>query len=86
MKTAIEKAIEDIEGYRSFSDTIDIRFVCALLRNVYMREEETQLIEAKNNPRNYDAYWDGDSLISSGEVFYNETYKQNEKNDVRSNP
>jgi len=33
-----------------------------------------EIIDAKNDPKNYDAYWDNDVLISSGEVYYNETY------------
>ena len=36
--------------------------------------EKQQIIDAKNDPKNYDAYWDNDVLISSGEVYYNETY------------
>ena len=36
--------------------------------------ERKQIIDAKNDPKNYDAYWDNDVLISSGEVYYNETY------------
>jgi len=36
--------------------------------------EKRQIIDAKNDPKNYDAYWDNDVLISSGEVYYNETY------------
>jgi hypothetical protein len=39
MKTAIEKAIEDIKGYRTFDDKIDIRFVCVLLET-YLKDEE----------------------------------------------
>jgi len=39
MKTTIEKAIEDIKGYRTFSDKIDVRFVCVLLES-YLKEEE----------------------------------------------
>jgi hypothetical protein len=38
--------------------------------------EKQQIIDAKNDPKNYDAYWDNDVLISSGEVYYNETYEK----------
>ncbi len=44
MKTAIQKAIEDINGYSTFSDQIDIKFVCALL-NVYLEEEKEQMFK-----------------------------------------
>lgn len=44
-KTVIQKAIEDINGYRSFSDQIDIRFVCSLLKNVYLEEEKEQMFK-----------------------------------------
>lgn len=40
MKTTIEKAIEDIRGYRTFDDKIDIRFVCVLLESYLKNEEE----------------------------------------------
>lgn len=74
MKTAIEKAIEDIESYRSFSDTIEIRFVCALLRNVYLGEEKRQIIDACNQP-----YFDDISAmgkpITKGEQYYDETFR-----------
>lgn len=65
MKTAIEKAIEDIEGYRSFSDTIEIRFVCALLRNMYLGEEKRQIIDAVE-----------DCNYGNGAEYYNETYRE----------
>lgn len=42
-KTAIQQAIEDIKSYRSFSETIDIRFVVRLLENVYLDIEKEQL-------------------------------------------
>jgi hypothetical protein len=40
MKTTIEKAIEDIKGYRTFDDKIDVRFVCVLLESYLKNEEE----------------------------------------------
>lgn len=42
MKTALEKAIEDIKGYRTFNDKIDVRFVCVLLET-YLEEEENMI-------------------------------------------
>lgn len=65
MKTAIEQAIEDINGYRSFSDQIDIKFVCSLLKNVYIKEEKKQMLKMwemgilsteSGNP-SFDKYW-----------------------------
>lgn len=46
MKTAIKLALEDLNGYRSFGEKIDIRFVCALLENVYLDLEKEQLKNA----------------------------------------
>jgi len=40
MKTTIEKAVEDIRGYKTFDDKIDIRFVCILLESYLKKEEE----------------------------------------------
>lgn len=74
MSTAIQKAIEDIKGYRTFSDVIDIRFVCALLQNVYLEEEKKQMLEM----------WTGginscENGNPSFDKYYNEKY-ENENN------
>lgn len=51
MNIAIQKAIDDIKGYRSFSDQIDIAFVVALL-GVYKEEEikniKSSFLDGKN--------------------------------------
>jgi len=66
IKTPIQKAIEDINGYRTFSDQIDIRFVCSLLKNVYLKEEKEQMFKMwqmgalsceSGNP-SFDKYWE----------------------------
>ena len=49
MESIINKAIKDISGYRTFSDTIDIKFVCALLENVYLKEEIAQIEDILND-------------------------------------
>ena len=65
MKTAIQQAIEDINGYRTFSDQIDVRFVCSLLKT-YLEEEKNQmskmwqmgiLCTETGNP-SFDKYWE----------------------------
>jgi hypothetical protein len=65
MKTTIEKAIEDINGYRSFNDKIDVRFVCNLLKT-YLSEEKDQMLKMwqmgilsteSGNP-SFDKYWE----------------------------
>ena len=48
------------------------KFFNLLKESKEMHKQE--IIDAKNDPKNYDAYWDNDVLISSGEVYYNETY------------
>lgn len=65
MKTTIEKAIEDINGYRSFSDQIDVRFVCSLLRT-YLKEEKEQMakmwsmgiLSCESGNPSFDKYWE----------------------------
>lgn len=78
MKTAIEKAIEDIEGYRSFSNVIEIGFVCALLRNVYMGEEKALIIDAFKYGVTEGTLTNINYLKCESEAdhYYNETYKQ----------
>jgi hypothetical protein len=49
MESIINKVIKDISGYRTFSDTIDIKFVCALLENVYLKEESAQIEDILND-------------------------------------
>lgn len=49
MKTSIQKAIEDIKGYRTFSEDISIRFVVAMLEGVYIELEKKQIMDAYNN-------------------------------------
>ena len=49
MKTSIQKAIEDIKGYRTFSEDISIRFVVAMLKGVYIELEKNQIMDAYNN-------------------------------------
>lgn len=49
MKTTIQKAIEDIEGYRSFGNDISIKFVVAMLRGVYIELEKKQIMDAYNS-------------------------------------
>lgn len=72
MKTAIQKAIDDIKGYRSFSEKIDIRFVCALLK-VYMDEEEAQIKSAfyhgEKNMLDSIKEKNSDGLLSPSEFF-----------------
>jgi len=75
MKTAIEKAIEDIKGYRSFSNVIEISFVCALLRNVYMGEEKAQIIEAQSYAVSHADMTNNKGYFDC-EQYYTETYKQ----------
>ena len=42
MQTPIQKAIEDIKGYKSFGKTIDIDFVVTVL-NTYSKEEKQEI-------------------------------------------
>ena len=65
MKTTIEKAIEDINSYRSFSDKIDVRFVCNLLKT-YLSEEKDQMLKmwqmgilsSESGHPSFDKYWE----------------------------
>lgn len=67
--TAIQKAIEDIKGYKNFNKVIDVDFVVALL-NTYVEKEKQQII---------DAFEDGQKDTANG--FYikngNKHYKVN---------
>jgi len=45
MKTALEKAIEDLKGYKTFSDKLDIKFACILLES-YLAQETEQIKQA----------------------------------------
>jgi hypothetical protein len=45
MQTAIQKAVEDIKGYKTFTSIIDVDFVIAVL-NTYVKEEKQQIITA----------------------------------------
>jgi hypothetical protein len=38
--------------------------------------EKKQIVDAKNNPDRHDAYWQGDVLVSSGEVYYNKVFNK----------
>jgi hypothetical protein len=74
-QTAIQKAIEDINGYRSFGEQIDILFVCRLLEKVYLETEKQQIIDAVNQKQFDDIDGLGISdTITKGEQYYNETY------------
>ena len=44
-KTAIQEAIEDIKGYRTFDEVIHVSFIVALL-NTYLEKERNQIVEA----------------------------------------
>ena len=55
-------------------DRIQLNKLIVHATNQAKEMEKQQIIDAKNDPKNYDAYWDNDVLISSGEVYYNETY------------
>jgi hypothetical protein len=71
MKTSIQEAIDDINGYRTFSDKIDIKFVCSLLKHVYLEKEKKQMLEM----------WQGginscDSENPSFDKYYNEKYNK----------
>ena len=63
MKTAIQKAIEDLEGYKTFTSIIDVDFAVALL-NTYVKMEKQQIIDAAER-------WKGTDFA---EKYYAETY------------
>ena len=57
MQTTIQKAIEDIKGYKAFGKTIDIDFVIVLLNSHFKEEKQDMkqtsiewLIDALENP------------------------------------
>lgn len=69
-QTAIKQAINDIKGYRSFSEMIDIKFVVALLENVYKEKEREQIIDAWNAGFNSQPF----KLNNEDSLYYEETY------------
>lgn len=71
-QTAIQKAIEDIKGYKNFNKVIDVDFVVALL-NTYVKMEKQQMTDAQSyaisnaDMTNNRGYFDCDK-------WYDETY------------
>jgi hypothetical protein len=82
-QTAIQKAIEDINGYRSFGEQIDILFVCRLLEKVYLEMEKQQIIDAFG----VGCHLESKRLIGYHDVaeqHYNETYGSNGSDETYS--
>jgi len=68
MKTAIQKAIEDLEGYKTFTSIIDVDFTVALL-NTYIEKEKQQIIDAYNK-----SFELRDKPYSTADKYYISTY------------
>ncbi len=72
-KTAIEMAIDDLNGYLNFKKTIDIKFVNALLSS-YMPKEKEQMIDCVAYGNTFAAY--KTNIDEIGETYYKHTFKK----------
>ena len=78
MKTALEQAIEDLKGYMTFSDKLDIKFAFILLES-YLPKEAQQIKDAflhgKENV--WDRYRDEHHFeFETPEDYFNQTFKK----------
>lgn len=72
-KTAIELAMEDLNGYLNFGNTIDIKFVKALLSSYTLKEKE-QMIDCIAYGNTFAPY--KTNIDEIGETYYKHTFKK----------
>jgi hypothetical protein len=79
MKTTLEKAIEDLKGYMTFSDKLDIKFAFILLES-YLAQESEQIKQAfiDGEANVWDRHRDEHHFeFENPEDYFNQTFKNN---------
>jgi hypothetical protein len=77
MKTVLEKAIEDIGGYMTLGDKMDIKFISVLLQS-YLPQEKLQIKQAFSDGEAnvWDRHRDEHDLeFETPEDYFNQTFK-----------
>jgi hypothetical protein len=78
METTLAAIIDDLKGYRTFNDRIDIRFVCALLE-AYLPSEKLQITKSFDAGK-LNAKTHIDSKFEDSQDYFQKTFSTPVKN------